>query len=144
MAKAGFIQINWGIEDPRQEHRTELNKNVRIQTDVLKAARKYGIHNRGLLMLPTNLNASDPRTDVKSYIEKLVALDLDEVKVNVTTPFPGTPLYERLVSQGRITEHNWKKYDTHHLVFQAGNWTQEIIDWARGYIVSTFNEVKKR
>ncbi len=143
MARAQFIQINWGIEDPRQKYRTELNKKIRIQADILTEARKCGIYNRGLLMLPTNLNAPDSEADIKSYTESLVDLELDEVKVNVTTPFPGTPFYDRLVSSGKIIDNDWKRYDTHHLVFHAGDWTQEIIDWGRRYIVSTFNEGRK-
>ncbi|MBI4176363.1 MAG: cobalamin B12-binding domain-containing protein [Candidatus Aenigmarchaeota archaeon] len=139
MARAGFMQINWGVEDPRQEYRTALNKKIRLQDDVLRVARSSGIYNRGLLMLPTNLEAADPVEDVRSYAESLAHLALDEVKVNVTTPFPGTPLYDRLDSAGKITERDWSKYDTHNLVFQAGRWTQEVVDWGRKYIVEDFS-----
>ncbi len=144
MAKAGFIQLNWGVEDPRQEFRRELNKKTKVQSEVLSAAHQCGIHNRGLLMLPTHLYASDPEADIKEYVEHLTPLCLDEVKINVTTPFPGTPLYDLLSSSGKIAETDWRKYDTHHLVFQSGKWTQEIIDWGRKYIVCEFEKAKKR
>lgn len=139
MAKAGFVQINWGIGDPRQRYRDRINKRVGLDVNVLSAARDYGISSRGLLMLPTNLDTADPRQDVKEYAESLACLPLDGIKINITTPFPGTLFYDMLLSKGKITDTDLRDYDTNHLVFQAGNWTQESVDWGRKYITQEFN-----
>ena len=34
------------------------------------------------------------------------------------TPFPGTPLFEELQRQGRITDRDWSHYDFGHVVFE--------------------------
>ena len=143
MRRAGFKQINWGVEDPRQAYRDLLNKKAKMQAEVLKMASEEGIFNRGLLMLPTNLWAPDPDQDIQEYTRELLQLSLDEVKVNITTPFRGTPFYESLLSSGRIKDFDWRHYDTHHLVFKEGNWTPEIVEEGRKYIIQEFDSYKK-
>lgn len=141
MVRAGIRHINWGIEDPRQEYRGELGKQIKLQSEVLKLAKQVGIYNRGLLMIPTNLEAEDPERDVQEYSRALQELKLDEIKLpNIMTPFPGTPFYDRMVGEGKITDTNWRNYDTTHLVFSAGRWTQEVIHWARQYIFEDFSK----
>ncbi len=41
----------------------------------------------------------------------------------ILTPFPGTPVYEDLKAQGRLTESDWSLYDGHHVVFKPKNLT---------------------
>lgn len=43
---------------------------------------------------------------------------IDLPRYAVLTPFPGTPLYQRLQAQGRILTHDWSLYDAQHVVFQ--------------------------
>jgi len=65
-------------------------------------------------------------------LESLNALPdfIDEIGVDVTrlallTPFPGTKLFDRLDSEGRILTRDWRLYDTEHVVFQPGNLVPE-------------------
>ena len=41
------------------------------------------------------------------------------------TPYPGTPLYARLMKEGRIVDHDWSHYDNTHFrylpVFEPKN-----------------------
>lgn len=43
---------------------------------------------------------------------------VDLPRFAVVTPFPGTPLYARLQSEGRILCTDWERYDGQHVVFQ--------------------------
>jgi radical SAM superfamily enzyme YgiQ (UPF0313 family) len=43
---------------------------------------------------------------------------IDLPRFAVVTPFPGTALYQRLESEGRILTRNWELYDGQHVVFQ--------------------------
>jgi radical SAM superfamily enzyme YgiQ (UPF0313 family) len=43
---------------------------------------------------------------------------IDLVRYAVATPFPGTPLHERLQREGRIISRDWEEYDTEHVVFR--------------------------
>jgi radical SAM superfamily enzyme YgiQ (UPF0313 family) len=43
---------------------------------------------------------------------------IDLPRFAVSTPFPGTQLFDRLTREGRILTHNWELYDGQHVVFQ--------------------------
>jgi radical SAM superfamily enzyme YgiQ (UPF0313 family) len=43
---------------------------------------------------------------------------IDLPRFAVLTPFPGTPLFQRLEAEGRILSHDWDLYDAQHVVFQ--------------------------
>ena len=47
-----------------------------------------------------------------------VEIGIDLPRFAIVTPFPGTPLYHRLESEGRIFDRNWENYDGQHVVFQ--------------------------
>ncbi len=47
-----------------------------------------------------------------------VQAKIDLPRFAIVTPFPGTALYQRLDSEGRILTKNWEKYDGQHAVFQ--------------------------
>ena len=43
---------------------------------------------------------------------------IDLPRFAIATPFPGTPLYQRLEAEGRILTRDWSLYDGQHVVFQ--------------------------
>ena len=54
------------------------------------------------------------------------------LEVNILTPYPGTPLYDRLDSEGRIFTKDWSKYNQVDVVFQPKNMTvEELYNGAR-------------
>jgi radical SAM superfamily enzyme YgiQ (UPF0313 family) len=64
---------------------------------------------------------------------------VDLPRFAIVTPFPGTPLHQRLASEGRILTRNWELYDGQHVVFQpAGMSVAELQDgteraWRQAY-----------
>lgn len=50
--------------------------------------------------------------------EFAVEAGIDLPRFAVVTPFPNTPLYLRLASEGRILTRDWELYDGQHVVFQ--------------------------
>src|SRR5262249_25320916 len=54
---------------------------------------------------------------------------IDLPRFAIVTPFPGTPLHERLARDGRILSRDWELYDGQHVVFQpAGMSVAELQD----------------
>jgi len=51
-------------------------------------------------------------------VEYVIKLKLDLPRYSILTPFPGTSLYEKLKTEGRITDDNWAMYDVEHCVFK--------------------------
>ena len=48
---------------------------------------------------------------------------IDLPRFAILTPFPGTPLHQRLDRDGRILTKNWQLYDGQHVVFQPKQMT---------------------
>lgn len=63
------------------------------------------------------------------------------------TPFPGTPLFHRLESEGRILTRNWELYDGQHVVFQPSGMSASELEegtraaWRKTY---AFGAMAKR
>lgn len=68
----------------------------------------------------------DDRPDVfLKTAEFAVQARIDLPRFAVVTPFPNTPLYRRLESEGRILTRDWELYDAQHVVFQPKHMTVE-------------------
>jgi radical SAM superfamily enzyme YgiQ (UPF0313 family) len=62
------------------------------------------------------------RLDVfDATVEFALDAGVDLPRFAVLTPFPGTPLHQRLAAQGRILTRDWELYDGQHVVFQPLN-----------------------
>lgn len=61
-------------------------------------------------------------TDTKEVFEKTLKavkkLRLDVADFSILTPFPGTPLFEKLENEGRIFTKDWSNYTLNNVVFQ--------------------------
>jgi len=54
---------------------------------------------------------------------------IDLPRFAILTPFPGTPLFERLKTQERILTQDWGLYDGQHVVFQPAKMSvQQLYD----------------
>ena len=80
--------------------------------------------------------------DDASVFEKTVAFvqrnHIELPTFSILTPFPGTPLQERMEQEGRIFDTNWSHYDMSHVVFRPKRMTvrqlQDGYLWAQKYI----------
>lgn len=58
---------------------------------------------------------------------------LNLVEFTILVPFPGTPLFRRLQSEGRILHEDWGKYNAANVVFKPRNMTErELLDLYTG------------
>jgi radical SAM superfamily enzyme YgiQ (UPF0313 family) len=53
---------------------------------------------------------------------------------HIMTPYPGTQLHARMMSEGRIVTREWNLYDTRHVVYRPAKLSPEALkngyDWA--------------
>jgi hypothetical protein len=61
-----------------------------------------------------------------------VEIGIDLPRFAIATPFPGTPLYQRLEAQGRILTRDWERYDGQHAVFQPVHMSPQELEQATG------------
>ena len=65
----------------------------------------------------------DTREVFRATAEFAIDTGIDLPRFAVLTPFPGTPLHERLAAEGRILTRDWDLYDGQHVVFQPRHMT---------------------
>jgi len=75
-------------------------------------------------------NQLDTPEILKKNILEIAAFPFDLLQISLLTPFPGTPLYERLYSEGRLLHRNWDLYDGLHCVYQPLGVTPEEMEKA--------------
>lgn len=93
MKEAGCWNIFYGIESGEQELLDNINKGIKVEQikNAVKWTKEAGIEIRGSFML--GLPGETPELGRKT-IQFAIDLDVDYAQFSVTTPFPGTKLYE--------------------------------------------------
>jgi radical SAM superfamily enzyme YgiQ (UPF0313 family) len=113
MRDAGCQQVLVGLESPRAASLEDLesasNWKARRRGRYLEAIERIqsaGITVNGCFILGLDGDTPEVFDDVLSFVR---LSGLYEVQVTMLTPFPGTPLYARLLAEGRIPDPgNWK------------------------------------
>ncbi len=85
------------------------------------------LHERGISLMGCFVFGLDHDTpDIFMKTARFaVEIGIDLPRFAVVTPFPGTALYRRLESEGRILTRDWELYDGQHVVFQPSRMTTE-------------------
>ena len=63
-------------------------------------------------------NDEDTEATFDRTVDFVLDTGIDLPRFAILTPFPGTPLFNRLDRAGRILTRNWDLYDAQHVVFQ--------------------------
>jgi radical SAM superfamily enzyme YgiQ (UPF0313 family) len=115
MKKAGCWMISLGIESGDPDLLAQHRQNVDLErmSRTIRDIHKARIRVKGLFMigLPGETEQSFRRT-----MQYVFSHPLDDVNVAKFTPFPGSPLYEKIHALGRF-EENWEKMDCMTTVF---------------------------
>ncbi len=103
MAKAGCWNIFYGIEAGDQALLDNINKGTTIEQikNAVKWTKEAGIEIRGSFMLA--LPGETPEL-AKKTIEFAKELGIDYAQFSITTPFPGTQLYNNVEKYGKLSK----------------------------------------
>jgi radical SAM superfamily enzyme YgiQ (UPF0313 family) len=108
MAKSRCRQVLIGLESPEQSALAgiELRSDFKYRSanDYISAVRR--IQNAGVTVNGCFILGLDRQTPevFQQIFDFAMEVPLYDVQITVLTPFPGTPLYERLLCEGRILE----------------------------------------
>jgi radical SAM superfamily enzyme YgiQ (UPF0313 family) len=58
-------------------------------------------------------------------VEWAISQGIETATFHILTPYPGTALYKRMQTQGRLLHKDWDLYDTRHTVFRPLRMTPE-------------------
>lgn len=119
MTEAGCIKVGMELEDPSSQMRKQFAKNGNpdICRKTFEAADKANLLIRVYLIIgaPNQTN-----NNIQAISEALQSWPIDEPRISIFTPFPGTKAWIEL--QDKITERDFTKYDTNNPVVKS-NWS---------------------
>ena len=138
MKKAGCWQIHFGIESGSQRLLDLIKKGITLEQsrNAVKLCKKTGIKTRAYFMLglPTETREESIRT-----IEFAKEIDPDYVKFSLTTPYPGTELFDIVKKEGNLKSTSWDIYKT-----MGGFGGSERPYVPKGRTSKELNELQKR
>ncbi len=117
MAKAGCQSVFIGIESINSKSLKSVNK--------LNKVSEYEsliniIHEKGIMVNVSMVFGldGDDRDVFKNSVDWLVKMKVETLTSHILTPYPGTRVYDKMKSEGRITDFDLSKYNTSNVVFK--------------------------
>lgn len=125
MALAGCTGVFVGFESLSNENIRDQNKrspNTSLYADRVKTFHEYGIQVNGSFVLGFD---HDDASVFDKTIEWVEEQRLECATFHLLTPYPGTPLFRQMESEGRLLHRDWSRYDTANVVFKPKLMTPE-------------------
>ena len=110
-ARSGCKQLFIGLESICQASMNEVSKGFNRVDQYARAIER--IHAHGIAVQAGIVFGFDHDTPAvfEETLGLLEATGVQNATFNILTPFPGTPLHQRLEAEGRILTRDWSKYN---------------------------------
>ena len=134
MALAGCTGVFIGFESLSDSNLVNARKRSPRTEDYARRVRilhDYGIQVNGSFVLGFDEDRRDVFALTAEWIE---ANRLECATFHILTPYPGTPLFRQMESEGRLLHRDWSRYDTGHVVFRPKHMTPEELAHGYGWI----------
>ena len=131
MALAGCTGVFVGFESLHDGNIRDAHKKSPPADDYARRVALFhdnGIQVNGSFVLGFDHDRPDVFERTVAWIE---TNRLQCATFHVLTPYPGTPLFRQLESEGRLLHRDWGLYDTSHVVFRPKHLTPQQL--AEGY-----------
>ena len=130
--KAGCVEWFIGFESVSQEALINIKKTMNVVEEFKKLIKR--LHSFDMAVQGGIIFGFDEDTpDIfDTTLEKMYEWDIDVVEINILTPYPGTPLYDRLEREKRIISKDWSRYNQVDVVYEPKNMSgKELFEGAR-------------
>ncbi len=126
MRRAGCHQIGYGIESSNCRILEQIGKRIELgqAEKAVKLTQAAGIDVRVMFMLG---NPGETEGSMRQTIRFAAGLNADVAIFNITTPYPGTEMYEWASSRGYLAQLEWNKFDLSHVVMNLPTVSAEKI-----------------
>jgi radical SAM superfamily enzyme YgiQ (UPF0313 family) len=110
LAESGCRQVLIGLESPTEEGLEGIDphnwkyKHFNHYLESIDKIQSYGVTVNGCFVLGLDGDTPETFAKVKDFVDRS---RLIEVQITVLTPFPGTPLYDRLQREGRLLKDRY-------------------------------------
>ena len=135
MAAAGCQGVFIGFETLADSNLRQNRKRTVLPSDyqrVITLLHDHGIQVNGSFVF--GFDDDGPEVFDRT-VDFAIEQRLECATFHILTPYPGTPLFDRLSAQGRILTRDWQYYDTAHVVFRPARMTSvQLMDgYSRAY-----------
>jgi radical SAM superfamily enzyme YgiQ (UPF0313 family) len=133
-ARSGCKQLFLGLESVSQRSMREVHKGFNRVEDYARIVKRVHVH--GIAVQAGIVFGFDNDTPAifKDTLDFLEDTGVQNATFNILTPYPGTPLFERLDAQGRILTRDWRKYNGRtDVVFQPNQMSVHELLTGFGY-----------
>ena len=145
LAESGCRQILIGLESPSGSDLGQVDPGNWKQSrsdrylEAIDRIQSRGVSVNGCFILGLDGHTPDIFEEVSAFVERSGLL---EVQLTVMTPFPGTPLYHRLHSEGRLLqERYWDRCTLFDVNYKpTGMSVEELETGLRWLFAQTYNE----
>lgn len=145
--ESGCVSLFIGFESLLQENLDNVSKqfvNVKELSNLVKTIQRHQIGIQGAFIF--GFDEDDPAV-FKKTVEFVQKNNIELPTFSVLTPFPGTPLYDRLEREERIFDRDWSHYDMSHVVFRPKRMTAQELQggylWAQKYVCAPRSILKR-
>jgi len=132
-ARSGCKGLLIGFESLTPEALKECKKGFNLLKEYAEVIAR--VHERKIAIMGTFVFGFD-HDGIEGFantVDFVMEHKIELPRYAVLTPFPGTPLHQRLDSEGRLLHKDWSLYDGQHVVFQPSLMTpgelQRGIEW---------------
>ena len=138
-ARSGCQGLFIGFETLSEAGLRGFKKKPNLGRDYTKAVGK--LHALGIAVCAAFMFGGDEDTpDVfERTLEFLLDSNVETLQATRLTPFPGTPLFNDLESQGRVFDKDWSHYDFNHVVFEPRKMSRETLDKGVAWVLRQFH-----
>ncbi len=127
MRRSGCLGLLIGFESVQKATQNEVRKIKNLRIDFYEAMRRF--HDEGFGILGAFVLGFDHenRDVFDQTLEFIMKSSIDCAELRILTPYPGTRLYDRLLSDGRLFEQNWwlRGYPPDTLLYQPRGMTAD-------------------
>ncbi|NLX21524.1 MAG: B12-binding domain-containing radical SAM protein [Phycisphaerae bacterium] len=128
MALAGCTGVFVGFESLNDANIAAARKKSPASDDYARRVEilhRYGIQVNGSFVLGFDHDGPDVFARTVDWIE---SNKLECATFHILTPYPGTPLFAEMESEGRLLHKDWSRYDTAHVVFRPRRMSVETLE----------------
>lgn len=119
-AESGCAGLLIGFESIRYGNKKDIGKlrSPEEYAEKIRLIHSYGIGVHGSFVFGFDGDTEDVFMDTLNFVRRN---RLEVANYCKLTPFPGTVLFDRMSSEGRLLTTDWSRYDRYHLVFKPKN-----------------------
>ncbi len=111
-SESGCKQLFLGLESISQQSMAEVNKGfnrVEEYAQIIGRIHSHGIAVQAGIVFGFDHDTPEIFEDTIDFLERA---GVQNATFNILTPFPGTPLFQKMDAEGRILTRDWRKYNS--------------------------------